>query len=330
MNYRDLPWRSTKDPFRIWLSEIILQQTRVVQGLPYYEKFIQRFENVYEFADASESEILKLWQGLGYYSRARNMHTCASEVVTNYDGRFPDNYIELLKLKGIGKYTAAAIASICFNEKIPVIDGNVYRVISRLFGLSNDISSSQSYQIFFDAMLQLMPEENCGDFNQSVMELGATICSPSSPSCDRCPISTFCFAYAKNTQLNYPVKTKKVKISARKLDYHILQHKNMLLMSLRSKKDIWKGLHEFFLVENENNLKLPFSGYLEKQSEVTTHQLTHQKLSIQFHRWNVSIDIFDMMQKKFNMKSIDISEIGNFAVPKPIELFLKNENLLVN
>lgn len=330
LNHRDLPWRKTNDPFKIWLSEIILQQTRVAQGLPYYEKFVTRFDNVQQFADADEAEVLKLWQGLGYYSRARNMQHCAKTVVSEYDGSFPNSFKELLKLKGIGKYTAAAIASICFEERVPSIDGNLYRVLSRLFGIKDDISDAKSYKVFFEQALQIMPKSNCGDFNQSLMELGATVCLPKQPKCDICPIREFCFANAKINQEEFPVKSKKVKIRTRRFDYHVVKFKNSVLIQKRTKKDIWTGLNQFLLIE-DGEVELDFQAASKLlTSDIFRHQLTHQKLNIQFHVWEVNETEFNRVKKKFGMRSIDISEIGNFAVPKPIEQFLKNEYLLVN
>ena len=197
-NHRILPWRQTSDPYKIWLAEIILQQTRVTQGLPYYLNFIKKFPSVIKLANASEKEILLEWQGLGYYSRARNLHFSAKYIVNELNGKFPNTYLDLLKLKGVGDYTASAIASICFNEPTAVVDGNVYRVLSRFFGIETPINSSKGIKEFKKLAQRLLPPSNVGDYNQGLMEFGAKQCKPQSPDCLTCPLSDACVALQKN------------------------------------------------------------------------------------------------------------------------------------
>lgn len=212
-NLRNLPWRQTVDPFRIWLSEIILQQTRVAQGQPYYLKFIERFPDVFALAKASEQEILRMWQGLGYYTRARNLHQCAKWIVKNHGGRFPDNSGELQKLPGIGPYTAAAIASIAFGERIAALDGNAYRVLSRVFGIEDDIGSEKGRSRFAQVAGTLISKKSPEAFNQAMMDFGAMRCTPRNPLCDDCIFSKQCVAFARGWQKRLPVKSKKTKVT---------------------------------------------------------------------------------------------------------------------
>lgn len=328
INKRHLPWRETRDPFKVWLSEIILQQTRVNQGLPYYQKFTESFRSVEEFARADLDEILKLWQGLGYYSRARNMHKCANTVVEDYSGHFPDNYIELQKLQGIGKYTAAAIASICFDEAVPSVDGNVFRVLSRLFGISDDIAKASSFKTFFDKALQIMPNNDSGNFNQAMMEFGATMCTPKAPNCEACMFENQCFAKQQELIDSLPVKSKTLKVKHRYFNYHVFTFRDSVLMHQRKNGDIWTGLFEFDLLETEKSLKNSnFAGAkLQYRSNEIEHRLTHQKLHIQFHVYEVlSIEAWKQLKEEKRMKEVLIGDMGAYAVPKPIELFLNNE-----
>ncbi|MDH3796097.1 MAG: A/G-specific adenine glycosylase, partial [Flavobacteriaceae bacterium] len=198
-NKRHLPWRNTKDPYPVWLSEIIMQQTRIAQGLPYYSAFISKYPSIYELCEASESEILKDWQGLGYYSRARNMHQTAQHIVGELQGNFPDTYEGLVQLKGVGDYTASAIASICFNEKRAVVDGNVYRVLARYFDVEIAINSTESAKLFKSLAGELIDSDAPGDYNQGIMELGAKVCTPTNPACELCPITDGCLAFARKT-----------------------------------------------------------------------------------------------------------------------------------
>lgn len=324
-NKRDLPWRDTKDPFKIWLSEIILQQTRVSQGLPYYNAFVDRFHTIEDFARADLDEILKLWQGLGYYSRARNMHHCARTVLEEYDGFFPDTYAHLLKLKGIGKYTAAAIASICFDQPIPVVDGNVYRVLSRVFRIFDDIAKTSSFQIFFDQASELISDTSPGDFNQAMMEFGAMVCTPKSPKCEHCIFSNECHAFNKNLIADLPFKSKNIKIKNRFFNYNVYTHGNSMLIQKRGINDIWKELYEFDLQESKIRAKIDNFEYGKHlySSEELTHQLTHQKLHIRFHVFDLEdMESFDQLASVKKMVKVNKDSINDYAVPKPIELFL--------
>ena len=242
---RDLPWRITRNPYAIWLSEIILQQTRVTQGTPYYEKFIKAYPTVHNLAAASEQEVLKLWEGLGYYSRARNLHKAARQVSKEYGGTFPNSYIELLKLKGIGPYTAAAIASICFHEKVPAVDGNVFRLISRLFGIHENINKASTRKIFEKTIDLIMPSSAPGDFNQAMMEFGALICTPR-PRCENCDLQFNCISFKEKTQHILPIKKKKIKIKTRVLFYWIFTYQEKICLNKRIKGDIWEGLWDFY------------------------------------------------------------------------------------
>ena len=266
-NKRNLPWRDTQDAYRIWLSEIILQQTRVAQGLEYYQRFVERFPTVRDLAQASQDEVLKLWQGLGYYSRARNLHAAAQQVclseecgvrseeyssLTKYKAKnnlFPTKYADLIKLKGVGPYTAAAIASFSSDEKVAVVDGNVYRVLSRLFDIDTPIDSTQGQKDFLALATQLLPEKYAGHHNQAMMELGALCCTPTSPQCEACPVADHCLALANHTIGQRPVKASKVKVRERHLHYLIYIYKDMLWVHQRGERDIWTGLWEYYLNE---------------------------------------------------------------------------------
>ncbi len=336
-NYRELPWRETRDPYVIWLSEIILQQTRISQGLPYFEKFLHQYPTVHDLATASEDEVLKLWQGLGYYSRARNLHSTAKKISGDLEGKFPGNYHELLSLKGVGKYTAAAIASICFDERVPAVDGNAFRFISRLLNISDNIASSPAFKIFFEATQQIMPEKNCGQFNQAVMDLGAMICLPTSPKCDICPVRLYCRARKENLIDRLPVKEKKLEITERTLIYHIIKYGEKLLIRQRTGRGIWQGLFEFLLIEKTTSSSDSFNKLNEiigekpvYEGDKMEHRLTHQKLNIYFKVYEVDDSDFERIKKNYQMQSILVSEIDNFGVPKPIERFLKSADLLLN
>jgi A/G-specific adenine glycosylase len=249
---RELPWRNTREPYLIWLSEIMLQQTRVAQGLPYFLKFVERFPTVEDLAAAPGEEVLKLWQGLGYYSRARNLHATAKTIATEYQGRFPNTYEGLLKLKGIGAYTAAAISSICFQEPNPVVDGNVYRVLSRFFGVDLPVNAPEGTRYFANLAREVMDAEHIGDYNQGLMEFGALQCVPRNPDCTACPLSTGCEAYRTGRVGKLPVKLPKKGVLIRHFNYLVpVDREFRTLLTRRSGPGIWQGLYEFPLVESE-------------------------------------------------------------------------------
>lgn len=285
---RDLPWRKTKDPYRIWLSEIMLQQTRVVQGSPYYEKFITHFPTIFDLAKADEENVLKLWQGLGYYSRAKNLHQTAKTIAFDYKGNFPDDYNGLLKLKGVGDYTASAIASICFGEPCAVVDGNVYRVLGRYFAVDTPINSSQGISLFKKLANQLIDKEQPATYNQAIMDFGALQCKPKNPDCERCIFADSCLAFAQKKVAELPVKINKTKIRKRFFNYLVVFDKQQkTLLNKRLEKDIWQGLFEFPLVETTKETtqrqflelvgNLPFSaGKIEKYNpQPIVHKLSH-------------------------------------------------------
>lgn len=296
-NKRNLPWRSTINPYKIWLSEIILQQTRVDQGMSYYHKFLEHFPTISDLAIASEEEVLKLWQGLGYYSRARNLHFSAKYVVNDLKGAFPTNYNELIKLKGVGDYTASAIASICYNEPTAVVDGNVYRVLARYFGISTPINSTKGIKEFKQLAQSLIDIKNPGTHNQAMMEFGARMCKPQSPDCTSCPLNTSCVALSKKQIKELPVKEKKIKIRHRYFNYLVIQTENNTTKLVKREKGIWLNLYEFPLIEtlaeidekeliahNEFNLlfKKLTTSIKQFNNELIVHKLSHQHIHTKF------------------------------------------------
>lgn len=327
-NKRSLPWRETKDPYAIWLSEIILQQTRVAQGLPYFSTFINRFPNVFALAQADEDEVLHLWQGLGYYSRARNMHETAQKIATDFQGIFPSSYKELLNLKGIGEYTAAAIASIAFDQCTPVVDGNVFRVLSRFFGIESDISSSVTKKEFQNLAQKLIPCKQAATFNQAIMDFGALQCTPKNPDCPICPFCNECTAYQTNKVDKLPVKIRKIKIKKRFLHYFVfLDPLNQTIIQQRTSKDIWKKLYEFPMLETDTILPITPKTYLTthhpglsiKKIELWNptpiiHKLSHQTLHISF--WNVHIS-------NTLPEGIRLEDLKNFGFPIVIHNFIR-------
>ena len=248
-NKRDLPWRTTRDPYFIWLSEIILQQTRVDQGMNYYLKFTRNYPTIRHLAEASEQEVLNDWQGLGYYSRARNLHQTAKYIHKELNSSFPESYEKIIKLKGIGPYTAAAIASFAFDEGVAAVDGNVYRVLSRIFDIDLPIDSTQGKKAFQELANSLIPTKNPGDFNQGMMEFGAMQCTPVNPKCEHCPFSERCLAKMHNTIAARPVKAKKTAVRNRYFYYFIFRETDRICIQKRTQKDIWQHLFEFPLLE---------------------------------------------------------------------------------
>ena len=295
-HHRQLPWRKTRDAYKIWLSEIILQQTRVAQGLPYYLKFIHRYPTVSSLAAAPEREILRLWQGLGYYSRARNLRKCAKAVVDLHGAKFPDSFAQLNTLPGIGDYTAAAIASFAFDEQVAVVDGNVFRVLARVFGIQNDIASAKGKKVFAELANRIIPAANPGMHNQAVMEFGAMHCLPRNPKCETCPFKRVCFASQRDLQQFLPVKEKAKKQKPRYFYYLVARHAQKILMKERGPGDIWTGLFDFPLIETESRVpanqirrllvenKFIRRDFIEKLevSSPRKHILTHQIIHASF------------------------------------------------
>jgi A/G-specific adenine glycosylase len=325
---RDLPWRDTTDPYKIWLSEIILQQTRVNQGLNYYHKFLKKHPTIQSLAESSEKNILNLWQGLGYYSRARNLHFTAKYISAELNGIFPTKHQDILKLKGIGEYTAAAIASFAYKESYPVIDGNVYRVLSRIFGVENAIDSTTGKKIFKKLAAELIDPKNPDTYNQAIMEFGALQCKPKSPNCEDCPFLLECFAYKNKLVSVLPKKEKKIKQRIRFFNYLVIINENTIYLNERKEKDIWQGLYDFPVLETEQELtsypllEKEFTTLelsLKDQSIAYKHILSHQKIYATF--WLVSSNKPANIDVKFNR--ISLNKINKYPVPKLIENYLK-------
>ncbi|WP_183567947.1 A/G-specific adenine glycosylase [Mucilaginibacter sp. SP1R1] len=331
-NKRDLPWRNTTDAYVIWLSEIILQQTRVEQGLPYFYRFVERYPNVSSFAAANEDEVLKLWQGLGYYSRGRNMLKTAQLVQEQYHGKFPDSYDELIKLKGIGEYTAAAIASFSANEAKAVVDGNVYRVLARYFGVYDPINSTTGKKIFQTLANDLLNRKNPALHNQAMMEFGAMLCKPKNPACGICPVHTSCNAFIHNATTALPVKLKTVKVRERFLNYFLITDGDAVLMNKRGDKDIWANMYDLPLVETESLLPLNELPALPQVKDmlgddiritgdvaVHKHILTHQRLYIRLIQTSTK-----PVKLEVNWFYTTVENLHNLALPKAIFILIKN------
>lgn len=333
INKRSMPWRKTKNPYHIWLSEIILQQTQVKQGLPYYEAFVTKFPTIFDLANAKEEAILKLWQGLGYYSRARNLHFTAKYIVNELDGVFPNNYKALLKLKGVGDYTASAIASFCYNEPTAVVDGNVYRVLARYFGIRTTINSTQGAKEFKDLASSLLNKDKPAEHNQAIMEFGALQCKPKNPDCNICPLNSSCVALKNNTIAELPVKLKKTKITKKHFNFLIIMSSNQeIVFQKRVKKGIWQNLYQFPLIETETALdsnsfknhqsikkyfsNTPFEYSLYNDTAIV-HKLSHQHLYTKF--WILETD-------ELPEPGILISELKTYPTPILISNFINEFN----
>ncbi|MBW8334020.1 MAG: A/G-specific adenine glycosylase [Prolixibacteraceae bacterium] len=335
---RDLPWRDTRNPYFIWLSEIILQQTRIDQGMAYYMSFTEEFPTISDLASASEDKVLKLWQGLGYYSRARNLHYTAKYIVAHFNGKFPDEYGLILSLKGIGEYTAAAIASISFNQEYPAVDGNVYRVLSRFYGISDPIDTSAGKKIFVKLAAELIKGTDPGMHNQALMEFGALQCTPQKPDCLRCPLHEGCYAFANKKVADLPVKLKKTTQRHRYFNYFDISHGDSVWLKKRVGKDIWKNLFEFPMIETSvatgfeelmamlevNQLMDADNTVVEKIEDWKIHLLTHQKINYRI----IKVSLLQEKEMPVELIRVNKKDIFNFAVPKLLETYLirKNEN----
>lgn len=317
-NHRKLPWRSSNDPYFIWLSEVILQQTRVEQGMNYYLKFTENYPTVTELAHADESSVLKDWQGLGYYSRARNLHAAAKYISNELNGNFPNNYKDLLSLKGVGEYTAAAISSIAFNEERAVVDGNVYRVLSRVFEISTPIDSTKGKKEFQELASELISSDNPGEHNQALMEIGAMICKPANPICNECPLGQICLARASNTFDQYPVKTKKIKVRDRYFHYFIFNDGGKTIVEKRNEKDIWQNMFQFPLIEGK---KMDLSRYGEPDysSDIIKHILSHQRIHTTFHHFNFIPETLEKSHQVIEWKKLD-----ELPIPRLIDKYLES------
>lgn len=329
-NKRDLPWRKTSNPYFIWISEIILQQTRIQQGLDYYYKFIEHYPTVTDLANATEDSVLKDWQGLGYYSRARNLHFSAKYISNELNGEFPKTYKDLLQLKGVGDYTASAIASICYNEKAAVVDGNVYRVLARYFDIDLAINSTKGIKYFKELAQELIQKATPREYNQAIMDFGSMVCKPQNPTCDICPLANGCLAKSKNKIDKLPVKEKKIKIRKRYFNFIILDDGEYTLIEKREENGIWQNLYQFPLIESEETITEKtlsknsfFNDFNLSKSSLTCfntkpwiHKLSHQHLYTQF--WILNVDAI------LNTSKIKWSTVDDYAIPKLIHKFLES------
>lgn len=331
-NKRDLPWRDTDNPYLIWLSEIMLQQTRVAQGTPYFLSFTTAFPTVFDLANASEEQVLKLWQGLGYYSRARNLHKTAHYIANDLLGKFPNNYKDLLQLKGVGDYTAAAIASFAYNEAVPVVDGNVFRVLSRYFDIETDIALASTKKEFAALAFELMPKNNPALFNQAIMEFGALQCVPKNPDCSICVFNTSCAALQKKKVTVLPINNKKTKVKNRFFNYLIVNdEKSNTLIQKRTAKGIWHNLYEFPLIESQEEVGFDFiseqiqNDYFCNNTVLSLedwngksilHKLSHQHLHIKF--WKLKLE-------GTVENGIDSQAIKAFPFPIVLHNFIEND-----
>lgn len=337
-NDREMPWKGEKDPYKIWLSEIILQQTRVDQGLNYYNLFVKSFPTVNQLAKAPETKVFKLWEGLGYYTRCKNLIATAKYISKELGGKFPDKYDDILSLKGIGPYTAAAIGSFAFNLPYAVVDGNVFRVLSRYFNINTPIDTTDGKKLFTKLADDLLDKKFPGIYNQALMDFGATVCKPQQPLCSTCMLKSKCGAYIHNTVNLLPVKEKSITKKERWLYYFIIEHTGQVLVRKRPANDIWENLYEFVLLENNSALsekELRSSSYLKKNiakkfkiikiSEEHKQLLTHQTIRGRFIHVELSelvlLDGYDRVSK---------AEIKKLPFPKFITLYLKDKNVSLN
>lgn len=344
LNRRDLPWRETRNPYIIWLSEIILQQTRVAQGLPYFHAFMNKFPTVEALANAPEEDILRTWQGLGYYSRARNLHACARNIVIDRNGKFPDNYKGLLGLKGVGPYTAAAIASFAYREQVAVVDGNVYRVLSRFFGLDADISSHHGKKVFGKLANEIIPEKTPDKYNQAIMEFGALQCVPKNPNCQQCPLRTGCHALQNELVDKLPVNEKKVKVKSRYFLYYHIQIDEHTIVRKRTEKDIWQGLVDFPLTEYSSldhivniepdsldlpeELRLLKPNYLISSEKPFKHLLTHQRIFASFVNIKfgaIHKAVVEKWAQSNNYSLVNANSLESLGKPKLIVRYLNQK-----
>ena len=339
-NKRDLPWRNIADPYKIWISEIILQQTRVAQGYEYYMRFTDRFPTVESLAIAQEDEVLKYWQGLGYYSRARNLHSAAKQIMGSFDGVFPNTYADVLSLKGIGTYTAAAICSFAYKQKYAVVDGNVYRVLARLFAIDTPIDSTYGKKMFQQLADDFLNVQSPAVHNQAIMEFGALQCVPTNPDCTICPLITHCLSYESGLYKSLPVKEKKTKIRKRYFNYFVVYDENSIFLKQRTEKDIWQQLYEFPLIETAGETSLEtlihssefktFFGEvvdfeIMHSVKLPKHMLSHQHIFAQFIGLRVKQTSFSLP----NCIVISSSELEKYAISRLTEIFLQNNPLIL-
>ena len=332
---RNLSFRKSKDPYSVWLSEIILQQTQMETGLKYYDTFIKKFPKIKDLAEAKEEEIYNMWQGLGYYNRAKNLHKTAILISEKMGGVFPKNYDELLKLPGVGRYTAAAISSICYNERKFVVDANVFRVLSRYYGINKNISNSNAYSFFEDISLNIGKNiKSVGVYNEAIMDFGGSVCTSKKPNCDKCVIRYSCIANRNDKQNFFPIKNKRGVKKNRYFNYFILENDELFLMQKRKQKDIWLNLNEFYLLEEKNKQKA-VKNFLKKIEGHKTGKLmsvpnkkkgvlSHQNIHINFFKIFIpNKNALSSIKKRLNLKFVNKTDINKYAVPKVIDNYLK-------
>lgn len=336
VNNRQMPWKGEKDPYLVWLSEIILQQTRVEQGLPYYLRFKKKYPDVKKLADAPEDEVMKLWQGLGYYSRARNLHATAKHIAYVLKGRFPDNFHAIKTLKGVGDYTAAAIASFVFGEAKAVVDGNVIRVLARVFGISTAWDTTAGKKLFTALAAEQLPAKQAGEYNQAIMDFGAVVCTPQNPDCPDCVLQALCIAYKGNLVAELPVRAKRTKIRERYFTYLLVTDGKQLLVQKRQGNDIWKNLYQLPLLEGETKFAAVTKAAMRKllgtdDFKVQTGQntevqlLSHQKIHFRF----ITLRCKSIANvKKDEFQAVEFKKLKSFAFPRTIHLFLHRKSLL--
>lgn len=334
-NKRDLPWRNTRDAYTVWISEVILQQTRVKQGLDYFRRFLHRFPDARTLARAHEDEVLKLWQGLGYYSRARNLHAAAQQIDERFGGKFPNTYADIISLKGVGEYTAAAIASIAFGLPHAVVDGNVFRVIARLFAIDTPINSAAGKKLFAEVAQSLLNTQFPGTHNQAMMELGATVCTPANPRCEQCPLADFCMARAQKTMADFPVKIRKNSVHDRYFHYFHIVHGVHTYIAKRTNDDIWKNLYEFPLIETDAAADLTQLMQNERFKEIfgslselridaklsLKHVLSHRRIFAVFYR--VEIGANEKFTTAHKYIKITDNEMADYPVSRLTHKYLE-------
>ncbi len=344
-NKRLLPWRESDNPYHIWISEIILQQTRVEQGLAYYHRFVDAFPDVFALAAAPAEKVLRLWQGLGYYSRARNLHQAANQIVSDHNGKLPDNYKDWINIKGVGSYTAAAIASICFNEPIPALDGNVMRILTRLFAVDQPVNKSATKKLLYDLTMEIIPQDKPGDFNQAMMDFGSMVCKPARPLCASCVLSHTCHAFQSDTVYKYPRKEPKKPVRERFFHYFFFfyparDNEMRFFVQKRTGNDIWKNMYELPLLETkepinrENLLNDPWwkanridstNLLLNGQVLEMKHLLTHQRIFASFYQIRVDGVTKNRLAKQH--LSVNLHEFETLAKPALIERYIKQMNV---
>lgn len=338
---RPMPWKQERNPYLIWLSEIILQQTRVEQGTPYFEKFKKAFPTVSDLANAPEDQVMKLWQGLGYYSRARNLHAAAKYITHDLDGKFPDTYNNLLNIKGVGPYTAAAIASFAYDLPHAVVDGNVYRVLSRYLGIDTPTDSTDGKKLFHQLAHEALPAKRSADFNQAIMDFGATVCKPASPTCDVCPLQQDCYAYRHQKVEQLPVKQGKVKVKERFFNYLVIKHDNAIYLKKRTDKDIWRNLYDMPLIESDKlltkaNLQQtelwkneiePLKPSDLQQAGPYSQKLTHRKMNALFFELQVQLK---PDHERLGWVRVEHEKLSTFAFPKIVDCYFKDNTLYLD